>query len=183
MNCPACGGLLRLAGNRRHFECEHCSRHHFPDETSDGVAVLETQANFACPLCSVQLHDALIEGECVVYCGQCRGFLTRTAAFGRIVTQRRAQNTATSNSHAPFDSDELRRPVSCPSCKKRMQTHAYGGGGNAVVDTCPRCDCIWLDAGELNIIGRYVVHVPRREAPLPIAPTSEPEAPSLLDWF
>jgi hypothetical protein len=63
-----------------------------------------------------------------------------------------------------------------------METHAYGGGGNAVVDTCSRCDFIWLDAGELAIIGRYVPHVPRREPPLILA--SEPvREPNLLDWF
>jgi Zn-finger nucleic acid-binding protein len=46
-----------------------------------------------------------------------------------------------------------------------MDAHPYGGGGNAVVDTCLRCNVIWLDAEELSIIGRYVPYVPRREPP------------------
>jgi len=31
-----------------------------------------------------------------------------------------------------------------------MITDWYYGGGRIVVDTCPACDLIWLDAGELQ---------------------------------
>ena len=36
-----------------------------------------------------------------------------------------------------------------------MDTHPYHAGGNAVIDTCDRCRLVWLDAGELTVIGRY----------------------------
>ena len=39
-----------------------------------------------------------------------------------------------------------------------MEAHPYFGGGNAVVDTCERCGLIWLDAGELAVIERYIPH-------------------------
>jgi hypothetical protein len=39
-----------------------------------------------------------------------------------------------------------------------MDTHPYSGGGNAVVDTCEECGLIWLDAGELAIIERFIPH-------------------------
>jgi Zn-finger nucleic acid-binding protein len=56
-----------------------------------------------------------------------------------------------------------------------MDTHPYFGGGNAVVDTCERCGLIWLDAGELPIIERYIPHVRQIEAPLILAHDSSRE--------
>jgi Zn-finger nucleic acid-binding protein len=47
-----------------------------------------------------------------------------------------------------------------------MDAHPYFGGGNAVVDTCERCGLVWLDAGELAIIERYVPHVHQIERTL-----------------
>jgi hypothetical protein len=50
-----------------------------------------------------------------------------------------------------------------------MEAHPYFGGGNAVVDTCDRCNLIWLDAGELAVIERYVPHQHHIEPTLNIA--------------
>jgi hypothetical protein len=62
-----------------------------------------------------------------------------------------------------------------------MEAHPYFAGGNAVVDTCERCQLIWLDAGELAIIERYIPHVRQIEAPLSLAPTRNPAEPDLTD--
>jgi len=58
--------------------------------------------------------------------------------------------------------------LTCPNCQQRMDTHPYFGGGNVVVDTCEGCGLIWLDAGELAIIERYVPHVHQIERTLPL---------------
>jgi Zn-finger nucleic acid-binding protein len=42
-----------------------------------------------------------------------------------------------------------------------MDTHPYGGGGNAVIDSCFVCRLVWLDAGELTVLERYVPPRPR----------------------
>jgi Zn-finger nucleic acid-binding protein len=39
-----------------------------------------------------------------------------------------------------------------------MDAHPYYGGGYAVIDTCESCGQVWLDAGELALIGNYVPH-------------------------
>jgi len=31
-----------------------------------------------------------------------------------------------------------------------MVTDWYYGPGNIIIDTCPVCDLVWLDAGEFN---------------------------------
>jgi Zn-finger nucleic acid-binding protein len=179
MNCPGCGAAMQLAGNRRHFRCDHCGNYHFPEETGDGVAPLGEVAGIDCPVCRLPLQAALIDGESVHYCGHCRGFLTATAAFGRIVTERRKRHGPHERVTEPFDPADLRRRLACPDCRGRMEAHPYFGGGNAVVDTCDRCNLIWLDAGELAVIERYVPCTHHIEPALNLARDGGP-APDLL---
>jgi len=158
MNCPGCGAAMKPAGNRNYFLCDHCGNFHFPQETGDGVCPTTDAAGCSCPLCALPLVDALIDGEAVAYCGRCRGFLTLIPKFGSIVEKRRSRHTPNEEQPAPFDPAELRRVLKCPKCRLRMEAHPYFGGGNAVVDTCERCQLIWLDAGELAVIERYIPH-------------------------
>ncbi len=147
-------------GNRNHLHCAHCDGYHFPQETGDGVCPLGDPAGVPCPVCRDQwLQAALIEGEPVCYCDRCRGFLTAVSLFGVIVIKRRSSHDAHEQRPGPFDPADLHRSLKCPHCKKRMDAHPFFGGGNAVVDTCDRCSLIWLDAGELAIIERYIPHV------------------------
>lgn len=166
MNCSGCGAAMRLVSNRGYFSCLHCGRYHFPEETDEGIGVLEEPAGADCPLCRVPLSAALIDGESAGYCRHCRGFLTAISVFGRIVTRRRARHTRSEERPDPFDPAELKRGLQCPGCNLRMESHPYFGGGNAVVDTCERCHLIWLDAGELAIIERYIPHVHQIEPAL-----------------
>jgi Zn-finger nucleic acid-binding protein len=172
MNCPACGAAMQLVGNRRHFHCEHCESFQFPEETDEGVSPLGEPAGCDCPVCREPLQNAVIDGEAVAYCDHCRGFLTLTATFGLIVGKRRQHHGAHEQIIEPFDPAELRRSLSCPKCHKQMEAHPYFGGGNAVVDTCERCGLIWLDAGELSIIERYIPHVRQVEPTLNLAPST-----------
>jgi Zn-finger nucleic acid-binding protein len=61
--------------------------------------------------------------------------------------------------------------VMCPCCRKPMDAHPYHAGGNAVIDTCDRCRVVWLDAGELTILGKYQ----GRSGPVPVPAEREPE--------
>jgi Zn-finger nucleic acid-binding protein len=159
MNCPGCGAALAPVGNRNHLHCSHCDRYHFPQETGDGVCPLGDPAGVRCPVCTDRpLQTALIDGEHLCYCDHCRGFLTKIDTFGVIVTKRRALHGEHEQRPGPFDPAELRRSIKCPACRDRMEAHPYFGGGNAVVDTCERCRLIWLDAGELAVIERYIPH-------------------------
>jgi Zn-finger nucleic acid-binding protein len=177
MNCPGCGAAMKPAGNRNYYFCDHCGGYHFPQETGDGVAPTEEPAGPSCPVCDLPLVNAMIEGETVAYCGKCRGFLTFIPLFGMIVNKRRSLHSPNEQQAAPFDPTELKRGLKCPECHKRMESHPYFGGGNAVVDTCERCQLIWLDAGELAIIERYIPHRHRIEGSLRL--TDQP-APAML---
>ncbi len=112
-----------------------------------------------CPLCQGSLQSAHIEGESVAYCGRCEAFLADMETLPAIVTKRRSRPSAEEKSTAPFDAADLTRVLRCPQCKQPMDTHPYFGGGNVVVSTCERCNFIWLDAGTLEIIERYVPYM------------------------
>jgi uncharacterized ferredoxin-like protein len=42
-------------------------------------------------------------------------------------------------------------PMKCPRCGAALQEKQYH---DAMVDVCPQCNGMWLDAGEAEIIGR-----------------------------
>jgi Zn-finger nucleic acid-binding protein len=85
--------------------------------------------------------------------------------FATIVRERRAKRP-TGESTSSFSPDELKRSLKCPKCRQRMDTHPFYGGGRVVVDTCPKCTLIWLDAGELAVIERH--NLPPLVTPVPV---------------
>ena len=175
MNCPGCGAAMQVAGNRQHFRCEYCGTCHFPEESDEGIVLLGEKSTRFCPVCSALMDKAMIEGEEIRSCPKCRGFLATNDGFGRIVNKRRALHGANEQITEPFDPAELNRQLRCPACAGRMEAHPYFAGGNAVVDTCERCHLIWLDAGELSIVERFISHVPHHDPVLPISGESLPE--------
>src|SRR5258708_37824801 len=81
--------------------------------------------------------------------------------FRQLVLKRRDEQKPHELDIEPFDPAELRRRLTCPICRGPMDAHPYGGGGNAVVDSCERGNMIWLDAGELAIIQPFGPHQQR----------------------
>ena len=169
MNCPSCGAAMEPVGNRRYFRCTHCTSFEFPEEIADGVSPLGEPAGIDCPVCAKPLQTAAVDGEPVSYCERCRGFLAALDSFGRILVKRRALHGHNEQVVEPFNPEELKRRLACPACHKAMDPHAFCGGGNAVVDTCEHCNLIWLDAGELAVIERFVPHEHRIEPTIPLA--------------
>jgi Zn-finger nucleic acid-binding protein len=181
MNCRNCGAAMQPVGNRSYFRCDHCGTFGFPTTNADGVADVGAATELPCPVCQANLSVGAIEGHTVRYCTTCQGFLATNADFGEIVPKKRNQFADQPTSARAFDPKELQRRLKCPQCRKVMVTHPYGGGGNAVVDTCDRCRVIWLDAQELEVIARYRPAVATRSEPaIALMATQSMEAPS--DW-
>jgi Zn-finger nucleic acid-binding protein len=148
------------------YRCPQCSNLPSPAEIDDDVTVDGEPVGANCPVCREPLISAIIEEETVCYCDHCGGFCAKNDAFSVIVSKRRARHGPHENRPDPFDPAHLQRVLMCPGCHKRMDTHPYFGGGNVVVDTCEPCSLIWLDAGELAIIERYLPHVRQIEPTL-----------------
>jgi Zn-finger nucleic acid-binding protein len=141
-----------LAAGGGHSYCQHCGTFHFPERQDDGVRVLGgPAASHACPECGLGLSPATLDDHARVFqCGNCRGVLLPRSVFANVLQTRRAWARQAPAQPIPLNPQELQRAVSCPACRQRMSTHPYHGPGAIVIDTCDRCDLIWLGAGELQ---------------------------------
>lgn len=153
---------MELFASRGYFFCRYCGSFHFPESAGhDGIKVLgPSEASVACVVCGKPLAAALLDGAHQVrYCGNCRGVLMARTAFAAVVGKRRAWATDPPGPPVPFNPADLERKIRCPACKERMATHPYYGPGNVVMDSCPACDLVWLDFGEL----KQIVSAPGRD--------------------
>jgi Zn-finger nucleic acid-binding protein len=182
MNCRNCGAAMQPVAGAAYFRCQYCGTFEFPTTTDDRVATRNELTDFPCPVCHKPLGAATVEGYAVCFCGTCHGVLATNVEFSNILGKLRAEYADRPGAPRGLDPVELRRRVGCPKCKKGMDTHPYGGGGNVVIDTCPRCHLIWLDAGEMETIAR---HRPKcgTVGLLPVAAVGPPEGPrSPVRW-
>jgi len=148
---------MRPVDGRDYLSCEFCSTFFFPKEledSADGVKPLGQQSEVECPTCKVSLSSGSVEGVRVLYCETCRGLLADSEGFGEIIRSRRAKRALSTSTPAPMDPEELKRKINCPACEGKMDVHPYYGPGNAVIDSCCRCQLIWLDHGEIAAIER-----------------------------
>jgi Zn-finger nucleic acid-binding protein len=162
MNCRNCGAAMELYATRGYFFCRYCGSFDFPPTTgADGVRVLGDDSEAKpCAVCGKTLATALLdETHPVRYCQNCRGVLIARSGFATVVQKRRAWATDQPGPAIPLDPSHLERQVSCPMCGHRMETHPYFGPGNVVIDSCVRCELVWLDFGEL----KQIVAAPGRD--------------------
>ena len=156
MNCPNCGAALQVVPNRTHLSCQYCQSLHFPEPIAEGVVPLDQDHPFVCPCCERPLAAAALDGDTVGYCTACRGILLSSDHFAQSDLQpARGESdvdiAGSSRSTRPSSGASRR----CPRCGRRTDTHTYGGGGNAVIDSCHRCHLVWLDAGELTVLEQF----------------------------
>ena len=160
MNCTNCGGHMLPDAAGRVWKCGYCqtSTRLLPDGP-DGITITGPTSNCQCPAgCGTTVPSLLtggvIDERPALVCGACRGLLLASANFAAVVRDRRAAWRGRDDRPQPLDRQQLERSLDCPRCHVRMQTHAYYGPGNTVIDCCERCELVWLDAGEVTAIER-----------------------------
>ncbi len=163
MKCPQCDFDLGETG--KPDTCPRCEQS-LTGEAEGGAVVSRETVEANCPVCRVPLLVTQLEQEPVASCSQCGGFLAEMEAFRVLVAKRRALHSSGEKCTEPFDPAELERDLTCPKCGLPMDTHPYFGGGNVVVSTCERCSIIWMDAGKLELIERYLPYVHQIERTL-----------------
>lgn len=119
-----------------------------------GGVILDRSSGVKCPACQSELVIGELEGCQFAGCRECEGMLFQQSVFAKLVQHLRATTSATVLIPDPMDAGELKVDRTCPSCLRSLETHAYGGAGNAVIDTCIGCGLIWLDAGEMTKLVR-----------------------------
>jgi Zn-finger nucleic acid-binding protein len=155
MDCRNCGAPMELFAERRYFFCRYCGTFEFIDSPAeDGVQVLERPTSAPlCPVCAGPLAIALLDNTFrVQHCAACRGLLIACTDFADAVAARRSRESGPPSVPIPLDRRDLTRHLACPSCHETMDVHPYYGPGNVVIDTCDRCNVVWLDFGELKQI-------------------------------
>jgi Zn-finger nucleic acid-binding protein len=154
MNCDNCGAAMRAVSGGSQFVCEYCRAIQFAPSGrgDDRIHFTEDADARSCPLCRELLSVGFLDGLPAAACATCRGFLMTNDNFGKLVRLRRATGRESDAAVRAIDPVDLRRSLDCPGCGGRMETHPYYGPGRVVIDNCPRCGLIWLDAGELKTI-------------------------------
>jgi Zn-finger nucleic acid-binding protein len=144
-----------------YFHCEHCNSFHFPSASRDGIRLLgESPEGTLCPNCATPLHIATLDDTYRGYqCKNCQGLMLTRGSFRMAVETRRARAKTPPDPPKPLNREELNRKLDCPICHQQMATHPYLGPGTIVIDTCDRCNIIWLDYGELA----HVVNAPGQD--------------------
>ena len=141
---------MALLATRPCWQCGYCSTLVCPEPVADGVRITgEPGRN--CPVCRLALVRAVMDDlEPIEVCDRCKGIFMARRAFAATLLSRRQAADTPSVTPAPVNRAELDRPLACPQCRGSMLTDWYYGPGNIVIDTCPACDVVWLDAGELT---------------------------------
>jgi Zn-finger nucleic acid-binding protein len=160
MNCQNCGAPMRFDQEKIYFKCDYCTSIYFPEESRDGIRISDEESQLSCPICNLPLVLAFAEKIRVFYCNKCRGTLINQYQFLEVIQYIRSRAKEPPSIPPPLRREELARKILCPQCRRKMDTHPYGGAGNIVIDNCPNCRLNWLDHNELY----RVTHSPDRGA-------------------
>jgi Zn-finger nucleic acid-binding protein len=162
MNCLNCGAPMELVEPRRHFRCRHCGAYQFPQHLDlDGLRIVGHAADPArCPVCDVGMAYALLDDQHPIeFCAKCRGILLPRETFAGTVNKRRAWATSPPAEPVPLERGALQRKLRCPKCGSSFETYPHLGPGNVAIDSCAKCDLVWLDYAEMQ----QIVDAPGRD--------------------
>jgi Zn-finger nucleic acid-binding protein len=134
------------------FHCDYCGCYDFSDPNMDGVALLNEESSFKCPICGETLVSAAVNQIQIFSCPNCRGNLIPQSMMHPILRRANPPTFITDELLTPLDPSELNRILECVSCHNPMEVYPYGGAGNILIQGCARCGLIWLDFGELSRI-------------------------------
>jgi uncharacterized protein len=109
----------------------------------------------SCPRCAAALEKAEHLGQPVAACGRCGGRWLTPEALGAVVDAHQA-GPAEEEARLQVPLSEVRESLRCPDCGAPLETFNYAGDSGVILDHCPRCAGVWLDAGELELAARAV---------------------------
>ena len=162
-NCDNCGAPLRIDLDRGLLVCDHCLSQQEAPAPLDYVELLGETSSL-CPICSTPLSTSRLEGHPPLCCARCFGMLIDMNRFVALIDALRAREERSLRIALPRRQNPADRLLNCPGCGQPMVGHIYAGPGNAVIDSCERCQVNWLDPGELHRIAVAPDSLPRSNA-------------------
>lgn len=126
-----------------------------------------------CPNCDQSLRPAQYEGTTIHACDGCHGEFVESESLREIVNTReqafsRDLQQAIRDHRPSFGvpPGATERSLACPSCDMPMDVLNYSSDTAVMVDRCPSCAGVWLDADELAhiqaILERWQDEAPAR---------------------
>jgi len=107
-----------------------------------------------CPKCNETMSTVEFGTDITIRrCNGCAGIFTDRVTLQRMRDEWLADSVLDVGAHAHGTraaSDDV--PISCPSCGSLMQLVRDERQKHIVLDICPDCDAVFLDAGELTDI-------------------------------
>jgi Zn-finger nucleic acid-binding protein len=145
---------MRLVSGNASMHCDYCKTVVLLPADDAGVHYLnEAIGGINCPICSIALWDAVLDGMSLYACKRCHGMSILMSVLEPLIEKLREKCTDTDIPSAA-DPADLRRIVECPKCHRHTDVHFYMGGGGAIIATCENCELNWLDGGMLMRIVR-----------------------------
>ena len=139
--CGKCGHKVA----RRMARCIYCGTE---------VARREGGESRSCPRCDTAMAVAADGWVLVDHCESCKGQFFDSSEFERVrkIDDRESAWFEKHLDPHPHDGEQG-KALRCPGCGKGMETFAVGEGeGRVVLDRCPECCGLWLDAGEADAL-------------------------------
>ncbi|MGR9053140.1 MAG: TFIIB-type zinc ribbon-containing protein [Gammaproteobacteria bacterium] len=109
-----------------------------------------------CPHCKDQTlkPTALAEGLPAETCARCGGALVSLLSY-RVWIERNpvaAQLAREQQSDSRVEADDTRTALNCPKCSGIMTKYRIASAADNKIDLCVRCNDVWLDDGEWELI-------------------------------
>jgi len=164
MNCTNCGAPLPAASNI----CTFCETLNDTDLRAIGIRGAGADAsNRTCPGCAqtlVHINIGQAKPLFIDRCPECLGIFfdngeLEAALHDNVsnvfdVDYRRLKQLNEHERRISAATDEVRY-VKCPICRDLMHRRAYGARSGVIIDSC-RAHGVWLDAGELGHLLKWV---------------------------
>ena len=105
------------------------------------------------------LPTKLDNGLFVYACNACQGFAIDISTY---LDWRKDQPAVQASPQAPegvhYAHRNQRHALHCPACKRLMLKYRVHAGESPTIDTCLRCDALWLDGGEWAYLEHIGLH-------------------------
>jgi Transcription factor zinc-finger len=92
--------------------CDHCKSTVYPERTEEAVRVLSGARDFICPVCSVPLVQATLDGRRIYYCEHCRGMVISMDLFAPLPEDLRGRRDISAAVCRRPEESELQRQIS-----------------------------------------------------------------------
>lgn len=123
---------------------------------------LRKEARMQCPIDQQPLEEICYEGSVQVdRCTQCAGMWLDEGELEAIETTIQHTHMVEASSiemeklAEEFSKHKADAPRNCPRCGKEMARREHGYSSLILIDTCPSCLGVWLDAGEIELLEAF----------------------------